>query len=173
MKDKYGSRATLLFTDTDSLCYSINTDGIYQDMMEEGHLFDTSEYNPEHQLYSTLNKKVLGKIKVEPHSIPIQEFVGLKSKMYSLLFEENETLCEKKTAKDIKKSEIKHDTRHEHYKQCLFNKEIHMSTMTQIRSYDHTLYNISIKKLGLSPYDDKRYLLDDGIQSLAYGHWRI
>ncbi|CAG2200908.1 unnamed protein product [Mytilus edulis] len=173
MKDKYGSRATLLFTDTDSLCYNINTDDIYQDMMEDKHLFDTSEYNPEHRLYSTLNKKVLGKMKDETHGIPIQEFVGLKSKMYSLIYEENKKLCEKKTAKGIKKSVIKHDTRHEHYKQSLFNKEIHMSTMTQIRSYDHTLYNISINKLGLSPYDDKRYLLDDGIQSLAYGHWRI
>ncbi|CAG2214067.1 unnamed protein product [Mytilus edulis] len=164
MKDNYGSRAKLLFTDTDSLCYNINTDDIYQDMMEDRHLFDTSEYHPEHRLYSTLNKKVLGKMKDETHGIPIQEFVGLKSKMYSLIYEENETLCEKKTAKGIKKSVIKHDTRHEHYKQCLF---------TQIRSYDHTLYNISINKLGLSPYDDKRYLLDDGIQSLAYGHWRI
>ncbi|CAG2215764.1 unnamed protein product [Mytilus edulis] len=173
IKDKYGSRATLLFTDTDSLCYNINTDDIYQDMMEDKHLFDTSEYNPEHRLYSTLNKKVLGKMKDETHGIPIQEFVGLKSKMYSLIYEENKKLCEKKTAKGIKKSVIKHDTRHEHYKQSLFNKEIHMSTMTQIRSYDHTLYNISINKLGLSPYDDKRYLLDDGIQSLAYGHWRI
>ncbi|CAG2208280.1 unnamed protein product [Mytilus edulis] len=173
IKDKYGSRATLLFTDTDSLCYNINTNDIYQDMMEDNHLFDTSEYDPNHPLHSTLNKKVLGKMKDETHGIPIQEFVGLKSKMYSLIYEENKQLCEKKTAKGIKKSVIKHDTRHEHYKQCLFNKEIHMSTMTQIRSYDHKLYNISINKLGLSPYDDKRYLLDDGIQSLAYGHWRI
>ncbi|CAG2236789.1 unnamed protein product [Mytilus edulis] len=142
-------------------------------MMEDNHLFDTSEYDSNHPLHSTLNKKVLGKMKDETHGIPIQEFVGLKSKMYSLIYEENKQLCEKKTAKGIKKSVIKHDTRHEHYKQCLFNKEIHMSTMTQIRSYDHKLYNISINKLGLSPYDDKRYLLDDGIQSLAYGHWRI
>ena len=42
-----------------------------------------------------------------------------------------------------------------------------MSTMNQIRSYDHQLYNITINKLGLSPFDDKRYILDDGINSLA------
>jgi hypothetical protein len=41
-----------------------------------------------------------------------------------------------------------------------------MSTMNQIRSYDHQLYNITINKLGLSPFDDKRYILDDGINSL-------
>ncbi|CAG2197346.1 unnamed protein product [Mytilus edulis] len=43
MKDKYGSRAKLLFTDTDSLCYNFYTDDIYHDMMEDKHLFDTSE----------------------------------------------------------------------------------------------------------------------------------
>jgi hypothetical protein len=50
---------------------------------------------------------------------------------------------------------------------------MHMSTMNQIKSYDHQLYNIIINKLGLSPFDDKRYILDDGINSLAYDHWRI
>ena len=45
--------------------------------------------------------------------------------------------------------------------------------MNQIRSYDHQLYNTSINKLGLSPFDDKRFILEDGISSLAYGHWRI
>jgi hypothetical protein len=48
-----------------------------------------------------------------------------------------------------------------------------MSTMNQVRTYDHQLYNITINTLGLSPFDDKRYILDDGINSLADGHWRI
>ena len=99
--------------------------------------------------------------------------MGLKSKMYSMIYEEEGCLKERKTAKGIKKSVIKHHTKHEYYKQCLFDKTIHMSTMNQIRSYDHHLYNITIKKLGLSPFDDKRYILDDGINSLADGHWRI
>ena len=142
-------------------------------MMRDKHLFDTSEYDPEHPLYSTENKKVLEKMKDETHGIAIQEFVGLKSKMYTLIYEEEGCLKEKKTAKGIKKSVIKHHTKHEHYKQCLSDKTIHMSTMNQIRSYDHQLYNITINKLGLSPFDDKRYILDDGINSLHYGHWKI
>ena len=79
----------------------------------------------------------------------------------------------KEDAKGIKKSVIKHHTKHEHYKQCLFDKTIYMSTMNHIKSYDHQLYNIIINKLGLSPFDDKRYILDDGINSLAYRHWII
>jgi len=173
IKTKYGQNAKLLFTDTDSLCYAISTEDVYQDMMRDKHLFDTSEYDPEHPLYSTENKKVLGKMKDETHGIPIQEFVGLKSKMYSMIYEEDGKLTEKKTAKGIKKSVIKHHTKHDHYKECLFDRTVHLSSMNQIRSYDHQLYNINVNKLGLSPFDDKRYILDDGINSLAYGHWKI
>ena len=129
IKKKYGQCAKLLFTDTDSLCYNISTENIYEDMIRDIHLFDTSEYDPEHPLYSTENKKVLGKMKDETHGIAIQKFVGLKSKMYSMIYEEEGCLKEKKTAKGIKKSVIKHHTKHEHYKQCLFDKTIHISTM--------------------------------------------
>ncbi|XP_041377266.1 uncharacterized protein LOC121389682 [Gigantopelta aegis] len=101
IKVKYESKAQLLFTDTDSLCYSIQTKDIYQDMMEERHLFDTSDYDPGHPLYSTTNKKSLGKMKDEMHGIPIHEFVGLKSKMYSLIYQEKDQVMEKKTAKGI------------------------------------------------------------------------
>ena len=78
IKAKYDNNAKLLFTDTDSLCYEIKTDNIY--------LFGTSDYPPSHPLNSTTNKKVLGKMKDETAGIPIQEFVGLRSKMYSLLY---------------------------------------------------------------------------------------
>ena len=53
MKTKYGPNAQLLFTDTDSLCYSIYTEDVYQDMIKDKHLFETSEYDPGHPLYST------------------------------------------------------------------------------------------------------------------------
>jgi hypothetical protein len=51
-------------------------------MYEDRHLFDTSDYDRDHLLYDTLNKKVIGKMKDQMHSIPIQEFVGLTSKMF-------------------------------------------------------------------------------------------
>jgi hypothetical protein len=95
MKKTYGPNAQLLFTDTDSVCYAISTEYVHQDMIKDKHLFDTSEYDPEHPLYSTENKKVLGKMKDETHGIPIQEFVGLKSKMYYMIYEEDGKLTEK------------------------------------------------------------------------------
>ncbi|CAB4016675.1 Hypothetical predicted protein [Paramuricea clavata] len=102
MKKKYGVNAKLLFTDTDSLCYEVKTRDIYQDMLEDAGLFDTSEYTQGHPLHSIRNKKVLGKMKDETHGFPIQEFIGLRPKMYSILYTENNKQVEKKTAKGIK-----------------------------------------------------------------------
>jgi len=82
---QYGAeRARLLFTDTDSLCYKIQTDDLYQDMMENIQYYDTSAYPKSHPLYSSTNAKVIGKFKDETHSVPPEEFVGLRAKMYSL-----------------------------------------------------------------------------------------
>ena len=85
IKEKY-PKAKLLFTDTDSLCYDIPTEDIYKDMEQDAHLFDTSDYPKEHFLHSTVNKKVLGKMKDETAGVPIEEFVGLRPKMYSLMY---------------------------------------------------------------------------------------
>ena len=42
---------------------------------------------------------------------------------------------------------------------------------TQFRSYDHEIFTEEIK-IALSPKDDKRIILQDGIHTLPHGHWR-
>ena len=140
IKVKYGEKATLLFTDTDSLCYNIQTEDIYRDIQEEADLFDTSEYPPDHFLFSTRNKKVLGKFKDEVHGTPVQEFVGLRPKMYSLLYNENGKTVEKKVAKGIAKNVTKREIRHEHYKECMFNRKQQTASMQQIRSFKQSVH---------------------------------
>jgi len=171
MLKKYGSKCTLLFTDTDSLCYNVKTDDIYADFQVDLDRFDTSEYPTSHPLYSSANKKVIGKMKDETHGIPIEEFIGLRPKMYSLKYSENGNVIEKKTAKGISKIVTKRDIRHEHYKNCLNDRKLTVNKMKQIRSENHQLYSIEINKISLSPYDDKRYILEDGITTLAHGHY--
>ena len=34
----------------------------------------------------------------------------------------------------------------------------------------HRLYTLEVEKRGLSAYDNKRYLLEDGVHTLAFGH---
>ncbi|KAK3730598.1 hypothetical protein QZH41_006676 [Actinostola sp. cb2023] len=173
MVPKYGTQSKLLFTDTDSLCYDVKTDDLYRDFHQDLDYFDTSEYPTDHFLYCARNKKVLGKMKDETHGIPIQEFIGLRPKMYSILFTENNKQVEKKTAKGISKNVTKQMIRHQDYKSCLFEKRPQMARMNQIRSENHQLYTMTFNKTSLSPYDDKRYILSDGITTLAHSHHKI
>ena len=51
-------------------------------------------------------------MKDEVHGTPVQEFVGLRPKMYSLLYNENDKTVEKKVAKGIAKNVTKREIRH-------------------------------------------------------------
>ena len=78
IKKKYGDKAKLLFTDTDSLMYEIQTEDFYKDISADvKHRFDTSDYPPNHPsgIPSGFNKKVLGVFKDEVKGKVIDEFV--------------------------------------------------------------------------------------------------
>ena len=169
IRARYGDNAILLFTDTDSLCYLIITKDAYLDMLENTHLLDTSNYDKGHFLFSMENKKEVGLLKDETGGKPILEFVGLRPKMYSILLND----ATKKVAKGVKKTTINKHLRHNEYKRALFYGERFVHKMTSIQSKEHQLFTVSINKTSLCPMDDKRYLLDDGITSLAYGHYSI
>ena len=136
-------------------------------MKHDADYFDLSDYPEEHFLHSKANKKVLGKMKDETAGVPIEEFVGLRPKMYSLLYGAGEV---KKTAKGIGRCHIR-KMRHLDYKRSLFDSTKSMATVNMIRSYAHTIFSEQITKVALSPYDDKRYVLEDGITTLAHGHF--
>ena len=104
IKRRYDDKAKLLFTDTDSLCYEIQTKDIYNELWENKELFDNSDYPKYSQHYSSENKKVIGKFKDEAAGMPIKEFIGLRSKMYSYVKENNKN---EKTARGIRKYVIK------------------------------------------------------------------
>jgi hypothetical protein len=170
IKVRYPNKAKLLFTDTDSLCYELHTDDAYADMLKDAERFDTSDYPKTHTNYSAVNCKVIGKFKDECNGEPVLEFVGLRSKMYSLI-----TLGgkEKSTAKGIKTSYQRKHIKHDLYKRCLFEKFTTSATYHQIGSVNHQLSTNKIVKSALSPYDDKRYLEANSTDTLAYGHCRI
>ena len=169
IKNKYGDKAKLLFTDTDSLTYEIETKDVYKDFWNDKDKFDNSDYPENSQYFNKTNKKVIGKFKDEAAGIPITEFVGLRSKMYSYVKDNDKG---GKTAKGIKKNVIKNDIKHEDYKNVLFNnKQIHHEMKT-IRSEKHQLGSFELNKISLSCFDDKRYIHHNGITSYSYGHWR-
>lgn len=169
MKPKYNEDAQLLMTDTDSLMYEVQTRDIYEDMHADLDMFDTSDYPKDHKLYSEKNKKFLGKMKDELAGKPIDEFVGLRAKMYSL----KHGRVEKKRAKGIKRQVVASVMSHTDYRDTLRNRAFMHHKMNMIRSYNHQLYAVCLNKRSLGCYDDKRFILNDGIHTLAYGHHKI
>ena len=170
IKQNYGSKAKLLFTDTDSLTYEIEAEDVYQDFWKDKDLFDNAEYPIDSPYYFNEHFKVIGKFKDEAKGVPITEFVGLRSKMYSYIKDNNEG---QKTAKGIKKNIIKNIIKHQDYRETLFNNQQMYHKMKTIRSQNHQIKSYEINKVSLSSYDDKRYILEDGIHSYAYSHYLI
>jgi hypothetical protein len=168
---KYGSRAKLLFTDTDSLCYIVESEDVYADMLAEKERFVFSNYDAGHPNFSMENKMVIGKMKDELAGLAGQSFAGLKAKMYSIKREDGDEI---KKAKGVKMGVVKNTITHQDYIDCLFNdeKSVFRHDMNMFRNYHHVMYTITQHKVSLSIYDDKRYILD-GVSSLAYGHKKI
>ena len=170
IKEKYGEKAKLLFTDTDSLTYEIEAKDVYKDFFKDKDKFDNSDYPEYSPFFYKENKKVIGKFKDEAAGIPIIEFVGLRSKMYSYIKDNQKG---GKTAKGIKKNVIKNNIIHDDYKETLFNNKQMYHKMKTIRSENHQLGSYELNKVSLSCFDDKRYIHNNGIDSYAYGHNNI
>ena len=170
IKEKYGDKAKLLFTDTDSLTYEIEAKNVYKDFWNDKDKFDNSDYPEDSKYFNKTNKKVIRKFKDEAAGIPIYKFVGLRSKLYSYMKDNQQG---GKTAKGIKKNVIKKDIQHNNYKETLFNNEQMYHKMKTIRSENHQLGSYEINKVSLSCFDDKRYINEDGKTSYAYGHYNI
>ena len=101
---KYGKKAKLLFTDTDSLAYEVQTEDFYKYIFDDIQArFDTSEYPKNHPsgIKTGVNKKVPGMFKDEAAGKQIYEFVGLRAKSYSYKMFEGD---EHKKCKGIKRN---------------------------------------------------------------------
>jgi len=76
---------SLSYTDTDSLIYNIETDDVYQRIKANIEHFDTSDFpDPNPYNMARINKKIVGLMKDGCSGEPLTEFVGLRSKIYSV-----------------------------------------------------------------------------------------
>ena len=81
--------AELLFTDTDSLTYEIKSEDVYEEFFKHKHMYDFSNFSKDPKFYGSQNEMVVGKMKVVNKGISINKFVGLKSKMHSMLLDDD------------------------------------------------------------------------------------
>ena len=89
IKNKYDNDSSLLFIDNESLMYEIKTGNVYEDFSNDKEMFDFNNYLTKSKRHDNSNKLVIGKIKDETACATIEELVGLKSKMYSFLVDNN------------------------------------------------------------------------------------
>jgi len=165
LKKQYGSKIKLLFTDTDSLCYHVETEDIYADMKQRNMYYDFSEYPTDHKNYDNTNNKVPLKFKDVSNALLIEEFVGLKPKCYSWRYVDGTEINKNKS--------ISQKIKHEQFLKCYFGEEEKQSLMIRsICSTKHEVFTQQIQKTTLMNYDNKRYQFSN-LESLAYGHYRI
>ena len=169
MVKQFGNRLKLLYIDTDGLFYHIQSDCLNNELKNIQYLFDFSNLPPDHPLYNTTHKSVPGKFKNETANNEISSCVFLRSKQYSYVFANNVV----KKAKGIQKSVVDSNLSHQQYVDCLHTSAKSCIKTYETRSYDHQLFTNSVTKAGLSPFDDKRYILDNGVETLAFGHHKI
>ena len=153
----------MLFTDTDSVTFEIKSEDAYEELFIYKHLIDFSEYQS--KFFDPTNKIVTGKMKDEYNGKPICEFVGIKSKMHCFLSDDTK---ESNIAKRVNIAIEFNDCR-----DILFNKKLIRHKMRRIQSKKLKIGTYEVNKISLSKihrYIHKRYILDDGVHTLAYFH---
>ena len=98
--------------------------------------------------------------------VAIEEFDGLKPKMYSYLVDDD---SEHKNAKGVNKDVVA-TISHNEYKDVLLNKKCLRHSMNRIESKGHGIGTYEINKVSLSCFDDKIYIQNNGCDGLALGY---
>ena len=135
---------------------------LMKNFFKEKHLFDFSNYPKDSTFFDEDNKKAIGQMKDMSEGKIIDGFVGLKSKMYSI---KTIDVKESDTAKGVNIA-----FQFNEFKDTLFSKKVVRHKRGRIQSKKHKLGTYEINKMSLSCFDDKRFVLNDGIHTLAYLH---
>ena len=125
-------------------------------------MFDLRNYPKDSKFFNETTKKVIGKMKGESEEKITDEFVGLKSKMYSM---KNIYGKESNTANGVNIA-----TEFNEFKDTLFSRKVLRHKIRRIQGKKQKMGTYEINKTSLSVFDDKRFVLDAGIHTLAYFH---
>ena len=136
------------------------SENVYEEFFKWKNLFDFSNYSKDIKYFDETNKKVIGKMKDEFGGVIVDKFVGLKSKMYSIKKIDGK---ESNTAEGVNIA-----TEFNEFKDVLFSKKIMRNKMKRTESKKHKLGPYEVDKISSSCFDNKTYVLDDGIYTLAY-----
>ena len=166
---KFGDKAKLCYTDTDSFIIYIKTKDFFEDISSDVEKwFNTSNYNKKDKIHLPIvkNEKIPGFFKDELEGKMITEFVALRPKACSYL---DDDCNEHKKSKGTKRCVRKQKTIFQDFKDCLFNNENVYRSQQRFKSYNHDVYTEEVNKIALSSNDDKRLQTLDRITKHPYG----
>lgn len=187
------AKVQLLYSDTDSFILKIKSSDILQDLENLSPTFDFSNLPPKHKLFDPTKKSKLFHFKEEFGMLPILRYVSLGSKVYAL-----QTICchdfninlpcscrlsksnnnnfikqhdfsysDKLTLKGVSKM-AKNQFTFEDYLFCLQNQRAQRTDDFRITSKCQQISSNIIRKIALSGFMDKRYVLDCGIHTVPF-----
>lgn len=164
------------YTDTDSVIIQItqkhiNGLSIDEKMTELKQLLDTSNFPKNHPAYSKQNEKKTGFFKSE-YTLPIESYIGLSSKKYSLQFTDQSLLNKNKGVPKVTMKDFTHDD----YFNALTTKKSNNgkkeAKFVHLLSLNHQMFQCESTKSCLSSFCDKRYYLNS-IDSLPFFHKQL
>ncbi len=182
----------IILSDTDSFLYKVPEDA-YEKLKDLHNYFDFSNFEPSHPLFNEDNLCKHGYIKDEMGGEFIYEVSALRAKLYSLIFvkrayfEENEEgvleEVEQKTANSIMQRVVRNTSKMkgisvdasknftlQDFEECRTTMESKYSDVYRIGQSKHNVFTYKEKKKSISCFDNKRYILPDGIDTLPHGH---
>ena len=133
----------------------MKSENVYKKLFNWKDLFDFRNYSKDSKSFNETNKKVISKMEDAFGEVIVTEFVGLKSKMYSMKKLDGK---EYNTVKGVSIA-----TEFDKFKDILYTEKIIRPKLKRIQSKKHKLGTFEIGKISLSCFDDNRYVLDDGI----------
>lgn len=162
----------VILIDTDSIAFRCRTNDMYRELIPIKEHFDFSNLPSSHFLYSQENCKRFLYFKDECSGQRIKSFVTPRTKVYSILFDDN---SHRNKLKGVQKAFVRNKILYEHYRACVLEKKTLMANFNSIISRGHNLYTVNVNKLALEGTDYKRAIPPggDGIETLAYGNCRL
>jgi len=123
-------------------------------------------YSALSEMPEVMDPTIGGKMKDVAEGVPIVEFQGMQSKVYAYKTDDGK---EKKTCKAVVKY-TKDGITLQDYKNTIATREPLSRNQTTIRSKNHQIETVTTTRVTMTASNNKRYLLDDEITSLPYGH---
>lgn len=156
----------VVMSDTDSYILHITNHTKYETLKKLTPIMDFSNYSPDHPLFNGTHRKMIpGFFKDETPNCDIVECIALRSKCYITRTKKNllSARCKGIAKRVVKKFTI------ENYRACLLQMSKQYASMRRIRSKNHILTTIEVRKISLSSYDQKRHIFSCGIHSAPFG----